>query len=220
MDLDTMVARFRADTRDTIAPYLWSDADIYSYIDEAQKEFCRLTGGLADATSTQCARVSVTAGEPFADISPLVLKIRGVFGADGKPIEVLNFEDLVFDGIPSSVNLFADTTGTVRSVVVGMEPNKLKLIHTPDADQTLSLIVYRLPLEDIEGDSDELEIDAQHHLALLLWARRLAHLKPDAEAYDRGRADQYEKMFREYCFVASDEKARREHKYRNVAFSW
>jgi hypothetical protein len=219
MEIADMVSRFRGYVRDNVAPYLWSDAEIISYIDEAQREFCRRTGGLADATSTECARVEVVAGQALCDISPKVLKIRAVFDEDGKQLVIVNFEDIQ-NGDLSGEELFADVEGTVSKVVVGMEPNKIQLIHTPAEDQTLNLIVYRLPIEDIEDTSCELEIDAQHHEALLLWARRLAHLKADAEAYDRGRADQFEREFLAYCSLASDEKGRREHKYRAVQFSY
>lgn len=219
MEISDLITRFRQYTRDTVSPYLWSDAEIIGYIDEAQREFCRRTGGLADATSSDCARVAVTAGEAFADISPLVLKVRGAFREDGKKLQIVNFEDIE-NGDLCGEELFADVAGAVTKVVTGMEPNKIQLIHTPDEDQTLNLIVYRLPLSEIESTSDDLEIDPQHHECLLLWARRLGHLKADAEAYDRGRATEYENQFLAYCRMASDEKARREHKYRTVQFSW
>lgn len=219
METAALLARFRADTRDTVQPYLWSDEEALSYIDEAQNEFCRLTGGLADSTSSDVARVAVTSGQQFADLSPLILKIRAIFGEDGKPIEIKNFEDYEFSA-GGGTELFADVPGPVRTAVVGMEPDKLKLINTPDADQTLNLIVYRLPLEPIEDIDCDLEVAAQHHLSLLMWARRMAHLKSDAETYDRGRADQFGQEFMAYCSLAKDEKARREHKYRAVQFSW
>ena len=218
MDVVDLLARFRSDVRDTVQPYLWSDEEVLSYIDEAQNEFCRLTGGLADATSF-VTRVAVTTGEAFVDISPLILKIRAIFAEDGKPIELKNFEDLEFSD-SGGTELFADIPGTVRSAVLGMEPNKLKLINTPEADQTINLIVYRLPLEAIEDTSSDLEVASQHHISLLLWARRLAHMKADAETYDRGRAQQFEQEFMAYCGLARDEKGRREHKYRAVQFSW
>jgi hypothetical protein len=219
MNSTELLARFRLDTRDTGHPQLWSDDEIYSYLDDAQKMFCRLTGGLADATSSACARLKAKSGVSYAALSPRVLKVRAAFGADGKKLDIVNFEDLEFSST-SGEELFAGTTGTVTTVIVGMEPNKVKLINTPDADQTINLIVYRLPLDDITESGMDLEIDEQHHLALLKWAQRLAHMKTDAETYDRGRADQFELEFRNYCEQARDERGRREHKHRLMAFSW
>jgi hypothetical protein len=218
MESGDLLDQLRLDLRDTVQTYLWSDAELYRYIDEAQKMFCRLTGGLADATS-EVARMELVAGERFATLSPLVLKLRAAFNADGKKIEIVNFEDLEFDdskGLP----LFTDTPGVVNKLVVGMEPNQVRVINTPTEDATLSLIVYRLPLEEIEGSGQDLEIDEQHHIAILKWARYLAHMKPDAETYDRGRATQYKAEFEQYCFMAKGEKGQREHKYRGMQFSW
>lgn len=214
-----LLAQFRLDTRDQVAPYLWSDDEVYLYLDEAQKEFCRRTGGLADATSSECARVNLVAGDSFGILSPKVLKVRAAFDSDGKRLDIVNFEDIEF-GTLTGEELFADTAGTVLKVVLGMEPNRIKVIHTPEEDQTINLIVYRLPLDPIESSASELEIDEQHHMALLLWARSLAHRKSDAETFDRGKAESYAKQFLDYCMLAGDEKARREHKYRTVQFSW
>jgi hypothetical protein len=218
MDSKQLLERFRLDSRDTGTENLWSDEEVYSYLDDAQKMFCRLTGGLADATST-VARLKAKAGNPFAALSPLVLKVRAVFGVEGRKVDLLNFEDLEFSPNDGKV-LFADIPGQVRSVVLGMEPGKVRVIHTPEEDQTLNMIVYRLPLDAIDGPGQELEVDEQHHLALLKWAMHLAHRKQDAEAYDRGRSDQFEREFRQYCAIASEEKSRREHKHRTVAFQW
>lgn len=218
MDTTELLAQFRRDTRDTVAPYLWSDAEVLLYIDEAQKQFCRLTGGIADASSF-AARLKLKADRRYASISPLVLKIRAAFDEDGRALELINFEDLEFDGSQGQA-LFTDQSGPVRKLVLGMEPNKARVIDTPTADSTVNLIVYRLPLDAITATGQSLEIDDQHHLPLLKWARHLAHCKPDAETYDRGRAAQFKQEFELYCDQAKQEKGAREHKHRTVRFSW
>lgn len=219
MNSSELLAQLRLDLRDTVNPYLWSDAEMYMYIDEAQKMFCRLTGGLADATSAAAARMKLKAGSRYAVLSPLVIKLRAAFDEDGGKIEIINFEDLEFDG-SEGIALFTDTPGSVKQLVVGMEPNRVRVINTPTTDQTLSLIVYRYPLDTITDAGQDLEVDEQHHLYLLKWARHLAHMKPDAETYDRGRAAQFKAEFEQYCFMAKGEKGQREHKHRGVQFSW
>ncbi len=218
MEVSELLAQFRLETRDTVQPYLWQDDEFYRYLDEAQKTFCRLTGGLADATS-EVAQITVTANQRFAPLSPLVIKLRAAFDADGKKIEILNFEDLEFDG-SQGIALFTDAPGAVRQLVVGMEPNQVRIINTPTTTQVLNLIVYRYPLDDIEDADADLEVDAQHHIPLLKWVRHLAHMKPDAETYDRGRAAQFKAEFEQYCFLAKGEKGQREHKHRGMQFSW
>jgi hypothetical protein len=219
MDTQALLDQFRLETRDQVHPYLWSDEEILLYLDEAQKMYCRLTGGIADATSSAAARMKVTAGKRYASLSPLVLKLRAAFGEDGRTLEIVNFEQLELNG-SEGVQLFTDQPGPVCRLVVGMEPNKVRVVNTPTEDQTINLIVYRLPLDALNALGLEPEIDEQHHLALLTWARHLAHLKPDAETYDRGRAQQYEQEFVTYCSLAKDEKGKREHTHRLMQFSW
>jgi hypothetical protein len=48
--------------------------------------------------------------------------------------------------------------------------------------------------------------------------KHLAHLKQDAETYDRGRADQFRTEFFAYCDQAKAEREKREHKFRTVAY--
>ena len=75
MDSTALYELFRSDVRDDVAPYLWSDTEVYSYMDDAQKMFCRLQGGIADATSP-VTRISVAVGDVFVQISPTILKLR------------------------------------------------------------------------------------------------------------------------------------------------
>jgi len=223
MDSTALRDLFRSEMRDEATPYLWSDAEIYSYIDDAQKMFCRLQGGIADASSA-VTRLSVTAGDVFVPISPLILKIRGARrSADGYDLEILNFEDMqsrrsVDDYGYRSGYRIDNTVGIVKAIVVGMEANKIRLVHIPQEDQLIDLIVYRMPLVSITAGRQALEIDEHHHRHLLHWMKHLAHQKQDAETYDRGRSDMFRAEFLAYCDQAKAEREKREHKYRTVVY--
>ena len=75
MDSTALHDLFRSEVRDEATPYLWSDAEIYSYIDDAQKMFCRLQGGIADASSA-ITRIDVMAGDVLVPISPLIVILK------------------------------------------------------------------------------------------------------------------------------------------------
>ena len=213
MDVAALLALFRADVRDEAAPYLWSDAEVISYIDDAQKMFCRLQGGIADATSA-LTLLAVTAGDAFAKYDPRILKLRAAYReADGRELELLNFEDLQFDG-----GKLDTSPGELRALVTGMEANKVRLVRAPTENTSVRLVVHRMPLESIEDESQLLEIDEQHHRHLLHWMKHLAHQKQDAETYDRGRAEQFRTEFIAYCDRAKAEREKREHKYRTVMY--
>lgn len=217
--------RFRSDTRDLGDPPLWTSPEIFNYINDAQNMFCRLTGGLADASSS-ITSVPFLAGQTWIDLSQRILKLRMVQRAsDYHTVDILNFEDLEngsyvqqdYGMMIRSVRL-DNTTGRVFGIVVGMEPNKARLVYIPAEDDALNLTVYRLPLEPITAKGQDLEIEEQHHEHLLTWVKRCAHMKQDAETYDRGKAERFEQQFLAYCNQAKLERERREHKYRSVAY--
>lgn len=222
MDAPALLARFRLEADDRQQPYLWSDEEVLSYLNDAQDMFCREQGGIADSSSA-VTRLTCQAGDEFVEISPRILKLRYAARADGYRLELLNFEDLearqAVDDYGYRAGLRLDNTpGEIKALVLGMEANRVRLIHIPLHDQEIRLIVYRMPLQPVTADQPELEIDEHHHLHLIDWMRHLAHLKQDAETYDRGRAQEFGDRFLAYCRLAREERERREHKYRTVAY--
>lgn len=229
MDVATAVALFRAEVNDTVATaYLWSDVEVYAFLDDAQKMFCRLTGGLSDSTSA-ITTVACTAGAEFASVSPKILRLKSVENrVDGYRCQILNYEDMAAQSaVPDygyvAVSGIDSSTGPIRAVVTGMEPNKIRLIRIPEANQDLRLVVNRLPLIDINtttvGNATAvLEIDEMHHRHLLLWMKALAHMKQDAEIFNQGKAMEFDAQFRQYCDQAKSDLGRREHKYRTIAY--
>lgn len=214
---------FREDVRDTQSPYLWTSSEVYRYANDAQNMFCRLQGGIADASSA-LTQIAATASVAYGTLSPKLLKIRyAARASDNHEVEILNFEDLQRTSAEDDYGYYARTgldnvLGQVRSMIVGMESNKVRFVPIPDAAETISLIVYRMPLVDITGTSIALEIDEQHHEHLLLWMKHRAYSKQDAETFDKGKAAEFEMRFRDYCRQAREERERREHKHRAVVY--
>lgn len=210
MDSTALHDLFRSDVRDVETPYLWSDIEVYAYLDDAQKMFCRMQGGISDATSA-LTQVAVVADQPFSTISSRILKIRELISrTQHRRIELANVE-----GVDTSRDIPA---GPLRQAIVGMEANKIRWVPVPVASETVELLIYRLPLVDITTSGQAIEVDEQHHRHLLLWAKHLAHMKQDAETYDKGRSDMFKADFQLYCDQAKAERERREHKYRTVAY--
>jgi hypothetical protein len=218
---------FRIEVRDQDTPQLWSDDEIYSYMDDAQKMFCRFGGGIADSTTAAVTHIDFSAGDTFVTLDPCILKIRAArLTSNGRDVELLNFEDVQSSrvyldyGFRTGYTFFDPTPGEVRGLVLGMEPNKARLVRVPIAADGLDLIVYRLPLAVVDEASKaaELEIDAQHHRHLLSWMKYLAHTKQDAETYDRGRAADFKQVFEVYCDMAKGEREKKEHKYRLMGY--
>lgn len=204
---------FRADTDDNVAPFLWSDDLIAAYADDAQKMFCRLTNGIADSTSEACS-IDIVAGEPSADLDKRILRIRRIQrDSDGAKLDVFNIEDLDARGVR-----LTSVQGPVRAAVLGMDEHSLRWLDVPLADDTASLLVYRLPLRAITTSRSQLEIDDQHHRALLLWMKHLAYARQDADTFNQRLAERYEGEFHTYCQAAKAEQDRARAKVRVVAY--
>lgn len=204
---------FRADTDDNVAPFLWSDDLIAAYANDAQKMFCRLTNGIADSTSEVCS-IDIAAGEPTADLDKRILHIRRIQrDSDGHKLDIYNIEDLDQRGIR-----LTSTPGPVRAAVLGMDEHSLRWLDVPLVDDTASLMVYRLPLRSITTIRTSLEIDEQHHIALLLWMKHLAYARQDADTFNLRLAQQYDSEFRAYCKQAKAEQDRARAKVRVTAY--
>ncbi len=231
-----LLERFRTDMGDTAEPYLWSDAEVLAFMKAAQTEFCRpnRAGGIRDAVS-DAARIEVLEGEQFAPISSLVQKIQVArLESTGRQIQVFNHSDvfssqgtirgLELPFAPSTI----DNAGPVRAILTNVAPRSVQIVHVPEADDAIKLIVERYPLNDITidpedeeargDDPDALEVAPQHHETLLLWMRVLGYRKQDADTFDQGKADEYEARFTAAASAAAEEQRLREHKPRLIAY--
>lgn len=225
MDTEPLLDMFRSEVHDTAQPFLWTDEEAVSYLDRAQKRYCRLTGGLADSTS-EATRVSMVTSESFGVLDPRILKIRHMQReSDSKEIELWNFEDAqfrpVFDtayNVPRPLMLDA-TQGLVSKAITGMEQGKVRWVYVPASDDAALCIVYRLPLETISGSNlVALEIPEEDHECLLDGMKAFAYKKEDAECFDKAKQIEHDNAFVAYCAEAKDKRERREHKYRTVRY--
>jgi hypothetical protein len=214
--VDDLLAAFRDDVVDTAEPQLWTDDEALRYLDEAQQLFCRLTGGLGDASTPEVTQLAYAAGATWVALHPAILKTRAAYRSDdGRALELLNYEDL------AARHLRLDgARGPLRALVLGMEPGRARLYPVPNDAGTIQLLVDRLPLvELLAGTPDQpFEIASQHLPALLLWMKACAYAKQDAETFDQARASDYAGRFRAYCGQAMLERERAAHKTRVVAY--
>lgn len=214
MNSTDLLERFRSDVKDDALPYLWSDEEIYSNIDDAQKMFCRLTDGLPDASSV-ATLVTYISGDEWVDTHPSVMKFRAArFASNGRPITIVNYEDLA----EHCVRLDGKS-GLPKYFVIGMEKDKALFYPIPTDGDTIKLLIDRLPLKTITCVGDQkFEIPEEHQLHLLDWVKHLAYMKQDAETLDKTASANFEAEFRRYCETARKEKERHKHKTRTVQY--
>lgn len=237
MDSSELLSAFRTELYDlphdieAQGPQLWEDDEIYGYIDEAQKLFCRLVGGIGDGSSplTQLSIAPVSVTDPtthvvtttpasdWVTVSPLILKFRDAYtGVEARPVEIVNYEDMPTHGIRFN----GRTSRRPEALVIGIEPGRARIYPAPTLESTgvIQLIVDRLPLKSINDSDQKLEIGEMHHINLLMWMKHRAYSKQDADTYDAKKANDFDAEFRTYCEMAKREKERAKSKVRIVAY--
>lgn len=214
---------FRADVVDVAAPYLWSDEEVWRYMNDAYMTFWRKVGGIPDFTSTACS-VPIVAGVEASRLNPSILRIMSASRAsDFGKVEIINSTDLgrlrsSDYGQMKEVRL-DKAAGQVRYMVIGMQKNQVRWVQVPEKDDVCNLVIHRLPLESLTPQSEEIdELEEIHHSRLLLWMKHLAYLKQDAETFDKGRSDVNAAEFNAYCSECVAEKSRYMHKTRVVQY--
>ena len=210
MNTTELLAVFREEVVDLEAPYLWSDPLVYRYIDDAQKQFCRETYGIADARRF---KINVLAdGTEWYKTDARILKIRAatdsLTGSDVPmiPVEKMTAHGLSFDGKP----------GPLRALITGLEKNVIRVVPKPNLASTVELRVFRLPSEAIAGS--DFEIDAQHVLPLLFWVKHKAYGVQDSEMYDPKAEAKNLSMWKAYCADAKNEQSRAMHPVGSVIY--
>lgn len=198
---------FREQVDDVKKPYLFSDDEVLRFAADAQDMYVRLTGGIADSTTAAIVELRVLEGEPLAQHSPHILRIRSAKLLTAKRLlKVAREADLSLQsvrdyGIATPTYLDDTDTGDVVAMVLGVEKNAVRWYKVPTSDDTCRMNVLRLPYPRIDDDQCELEIDEQHHFHLIKWMKHLAYSKEDAETYDKELAESNELAFYRYCGV-------------------
>jgi len=224
MESHDLLCTFRDDSLDNVEPYLWSDAEVYQYINDAYFMFTRLTGGIADGSSSVTLLVA-SAETPTTPIDPSIMRIRTATNASDqnrtiKVINVQDVEELTTEdyGVIRSLNQI-DTVGPVRYMIIGEEEDYVRWVNIPAEDTNVQLVVERLPLVPITRARQRFTgVRDEHHYHLLKWVRHLAYRKQDADTFNLVKSDQERTDFIDYCELAKREKATRKHKVRVVSY--
>ena len=226
MNANELADYFRSQVRDDVAPYLWSDEEVLTYMNEAQKMFVRLTNGIYDVSSAACT-VTVTAGQKYSTINPAVLEIRKAYYIQPvtlykRELKIINLGNTstlgTWDyGVYHNPSL-EDLPGVVDHMVVGEERGKVRWIHVPTENATVQLAIARLPLTSLSETQLTLEVSDEHHVNLIEWMKHLAYNKQDGDAFNPRVSAESETRFRAYCDYVWKEWERYRHTHRSVAY--
>lgn len=204
MTPEEIVELFRLDVDDTDADDpLWTELEVYTYLDEAQKRFARKTDYFSDMTTADICQVAITADDPWVTLDPRVTKIRTAqllsTGSKVTPMTFAEMEDQpnTADTYGSPLNFsqtyrWQKSTGIPRFIITDMERNKGRLAGIPVDSDTLIMQVYRLPLKDLKEGAARFEIDeSDYQRALLPYMKHLAYSKNDVDTFEQDLADRW-----------------------------
>jgi len=194
MTLDELIAQFRVDTDDKVAPYLSETDDVTAWLNEAEQEAAIRARLLHDVATPAVCTIVVTAG---ASVYPLHAAILDITRAEFTPTGSTTGYEM---HLTNRVELdrtqagWRTRTGVPHHAI--QTDTTLQLGCLPSTGGTIALECYRLPLKNIEDSSSEApEIGRVHHRHLVQWALHRCYSRPDAEINDPGRAAKAEYEF-------------------------
>lgn len=221
MDTTELYNHFRSTIDDTEQPYLWSDTEVFLYMDAAQTKFAQRSGGIADTTS-KATVIPVITGEKYVDLDETILYIESaLLLSTGRQIDVLN----ATQPLPTTTSDYGewlspatqDTTGPIRAMVIGEQEDLARWIYVPIVDDEVHISIRRLPFA-LTGKDQEIEIRKRHHEYLVEWMMHRAFAKNDAETFDRGKSNESKVNFLQYCEDARREWNRKKHVPRAIVY--
>lgn len=193
MDVDDFIVEFRERAQDTVTPYLWSDAEILGYLNDALDEACERSRLIEDSTTAACCTIPLATGASTYDLHASVFLIKRLTFRGRALIESsIEAED-------RSDPYWESRTGEPWRYI--QTESELRLIPTPTVDQNgedLTATVYRRPLvaRTLTGAANTApEIAERFHKRLLDWMLHRAYSKPDADTVNPAKADEHEARF-------------------------
>jgi hypothetical protein len=218
MNVNELVAIFRNETADVEAPYLWTDDEVITYLNDAYTMFVRFLGGVPDSTSEVCTVPFLANAETIALDATIIRVVRAFRQSDGVEVNIIENTDtpLVKDSSGKlSLLRVGSSTGPVQFLVLGSDPLTAALHPVPVAGDSLLMQVRRLPTNPLViGTASPTDIRAEHHLHLLKWVKAQAYRKQDSETLDLDKAQLNETLFLEYCTQSVNEQERMRRKSR------
>lgn len=219
MTPDELKDRFRLDVDDNVggsggADFLWSDTEIFDYMDEAQRVFVRrteilrkthpFTTTLTEITYTAPTVLPAVNLDGFITYDPKIirpLRARMSSLSNRDPLRIATMEDLDEGFFLRDYGLlftqdWQTKVGPARFLITNMQEDRYRLVPIPLIDDTVELTVLHMPENEVECGSAVLEVTEREDQQIMkLWMKKLAYEKQDADTYDKDLSDRFEAAF-------------------------
>jgi len=161
---------------------LWSDGELVRFINEAQEEAARRAYLLFDDTSA-VSQVAVDTTSNRFPVNARVIRVMDARLVGGAFRKLLNSNE---DRLDQHSPTWGTTAGEPRRYV--NRDKWILLDRIPLAVGVIQLETYILPTPLVLGTQEVLDIDTQHHEALLHWAKHRAYGKQDVQTLDPAKS--------------------------------
>lgn len=219
----------RSDRISGSSDYLWSDATLVRYINEAQRRFARKSFCLRDHTNDDVCKIVIRNGQEEYDLHPSVI---AVISARMPPLsrDLTRVGHSILSGFKAVESSWFDTNGDTlapgRPLAYstdegsGLDENdssgvvSLRLFPMPSdayVGEVIRLRVVRTPIEPLilSSKTSVPEIPEAHHLEMLDWAAYLALRIVDHDGGNAARAGEFRQSFELACVEAKRDAMRK-----------
>lgn len=205
--------------------YLWSDATLVRYINEAQRRFARKGLVIRDKTTPDVTQVTLQTGVDEYTLHPSVLAVISA-RLSTDPADLARAGHSAFDTYRQPDPYFFDTSALTSlqpgkplaygtDETLGLDDNDsvssvvLRVYPVPSAaynNAIIKLRVVRLPVDDLTTNNLNAvpEIPQDHHLEMLDWAAYLALRIVDIDGGAPNRAAEFRASFEAHVKEARD----------------
>lgn len=194
MKAEEVIRTFREEAHDTVLPFLWSDALVMSYLDQAQNEAARRSRCLRDASTAAVCSYRIIAGNPFVKLHASVIQANYVevqyadVEADPQTTTHCELKGRTTRDMEMVDADWRHCTGAPRYFLMDVETGKMRLDKIPTRDAVLKIECARLPLKCLREPEDCIEIPDKYAPDLIYWMLFRAYSKKDSDTQDEGLA--------------------------------
>ena len=192
MILEQLQASFYEDAHDKAERKFWSLDVVASHLSEAQQE-AAIRGRLL-YFDDEFGEVATTAGTASYRLDQRIFEI---VHASWAPAGTTRFDRLYIASVEEMDSRCSDwrSERSHRPEYLIHMDTQVRLPGVQTRDGTLKLEGYRTPLVEMalaDADTDEPEINREHHRHLTQWALHRGFAVPDMESFDPSRSDRAE----------------------------
>lgn len=146
MNLGALIDQFRLDCQDQREPYLWTDAALIRWFNEAEQRACQAMPILVD-TMSPFTVVTAAINDPWIALDKRIVKVLRARPVGKRSIDILSAKQM--DGVEQ----WEDRTGQdVQALIEGLQTYVLRVYPVLDtSDVEIQLTVQRKPLNDKIG---------------------------------------------------------------------